>query len=122
MARVDHAIGVDISKSHLDVFRVEDGATQHFVILAAGVRALIKWLGKVPVARIVFEPTGPYHRGFETAISGRFPLAKVNPLHARRFTEASDTGAKTDAFDARILALMGALARPRPDPDALGAG
>ena len=33
-----------------------------------------------PVARIVFEPTGPYHRAFEKTLSGKFPLVKVNPL------------------------------------------
>ncbi|MDZ7709824.1 MAG: IS110 family transposase [Roseovarius sp.] len=111
----DHTIGVDISKSHLDVFRLEDGAAQRFDNSAAGFRALIKWLGKAPVARIVFEPTGPYHRGFETALSGRFPLAKVNPLQARRFAEASGTRAKTDAVDARVLARMGAALAPEPD-------
>jgi transposase len=26
----EHTIGVDISKSHLDVFRLEDGAAQRF--------------------------------------------------------------------------------------------
>ena len=111
----EHTIGVDISKSHLDVFRLEDGAAQRFDNSAAGFRALIKWLGKAPVARIVFEPTGPYHRGFETALSGRFPLVKVNPLQARRFAEAIGTRAKTDTVDARILARMGAALRPEPD-------
>ena len=123
----DHTIGADISKSRLEVFRLEDGAAQRFENSAAGFRALIKWLGKAPVARIVFEPTGPYHRGFETALSGRFPLAKVNPLQARRFAEgeplgaigsrtmANGTRAKTDAVDSRILAQMGAALAPEPD-------
>lgn len=111
----DHTIGVDISKSHLDVFRLEDGVAQRFENSAAGFCALSKWLGKAPIARIVFEPTGPYHRGFETALSGRFPLTKVNPLQARRFAEASGTRAKTDAVDARILAQMGAALAPEPD-------
>lgn len=56
-----------------------------------GFRALIKWLGTTPVARVVYEPAGPYHRSYETALSCRFPLAKVNTLHTRRFTEASGT-------------------------------
>jgi len=47
----DHTIGVDISKSHLDAFRLEDGAAQRFENSAAGFRALSKWLGKAPVAR-----------------------------------------------------------------------
>jgi transposase len=104
----DHTIGVDISKSHLDVFRLEDGAAQRFENAAAGFRALAKWLGKAPVARIVFEPTGPYHKAFEAALAGTFPLIKVNPLQARRFAEAHGTRAKTDAVDAQMLARMGA--------------
>ena len=114
----EHTIGVDISKSHLDVFRLEDGAAQRFDNSAAGCRALIKWLGKAPVARIVFEPTGPYHRGFETVLSGRFPLVKVTPLQARRCAEASRMRAKTDAIDAHVLARMGAALAPEPDRSA----
>jgi len=103
----DCSIGVDISKSHLDVFRLEDGATAQFDNAAAGFRALIKWLGKQPIARIVFEPTGPYHRAFEAALDQKFPLVKVNPLQARRFAQAKGQRAKTDAVDARMLAMMG---------------
>ena len=108
-------IGVDISKSHLDVFRLEDEAARRFENSAAGFRALVKWLGKAAVARIVFEPTGPYHRAFETALSGKFPLVKINPLQARRFAEACGTRTKTDAVDARMLARMGAALALEPD-------
>lgn len=103
-----HTIGVDISKAHLDVFRLEDGAAHRFDNSAAGFRALTKWLNTVPVARVVFEPTGPYHKAFEAALGRVFPLVKVNPLQARRFAEAHGTRAKTDAVDAQMLARMGA--------------
>ncbi len=103
----DHTIGVGISKSNLNVFRLEDGAAQRFDNSAAGFRALTKWLGKAPVAWIVFEPTGPYHKAFEAALGETFPLVKVNPLQARRFAEAHGTRAKTDAVDARMLARIG---------------
>lgn len=103
----DHTIGVDISKSHLDAFRLEDGAAQRFENSAAGFRALVKWLGKAPVARIVFEPTGAYHKAFEATLGETLPMVKVNPLQARRFAEAHGTRAKTDAVDAQILARMG---------------
>jgi len=107
----EHTIGVDISKFHLDVFRLEDGAAQRFENSAAGFRALVKWLGGSQVARIVFESTGPYHKAFEAAFADRYPLVKVNPLQARRFAQAYGTRAKTDAVDAvdaRMLARMGA--------------
>lgn len=111
----EHTIGIDISKTHLDVFRLEDQAAGRFENTAGGFRALIKWLGATPVARIVFEPTGPYHRAVETALSGRFPLVKVNPLQARRFAQSCGTRAKTDAVDARGLARMGAALALEPD-------
>jgi len=111
----EHTIGIDISKTHLDAFRLEDQAARQFENTPSGVRALIRWLGQTPVARIVFEPTGPYHRALETALSGKFPLVKVNPLQARRFAEACGTRAKTDAVDARILARMGAALNLEPD-------
>ena len=104
----DHNIGVDISKSHLDVFRLEDGMAKRFDNSAAGFRALTRWLGKPPVARVVFEPTGAYHKAFEVALGQKLPLVKVNPPQARRFAEAYGTRAKTDAVDARMLARMGA--------------
>lgn len=104
----EYTIGVDISKSHLDAFRLEDGEAQRFENSAAGFRALKKWFGTTPVARIVFEPTGPYHKAFEAALGETFPFVKVNPLQARRFAEAYGTRAKTDAVDAQMLARMGA--------------
>ena len=55
------------------------------------------------MARIVFEPTGPYHRAFEAAFGQRFPLEKVNPLPARQFSKASGTRGKTDAAHSRRL-------------------
>ena len=89
-------IGIDPSKSH-DAFRLEDETAQRFENTPRGFRALMKWLGAGSVARIVFEPTGPYHRALEAALSGRFPRVKVNPLQARRFAEACGTRANTDA-------------------------
>jgi transposase len=111
----EHNIGVDISKSYLDVFRLEDKTAKRFENSSTGHKELIKWLKMEPIIRIVFEPTGPYHRGFEGALSGKFPLVKVNPLQARRFAEACGTRAKTDAVDARVLARMGAALALEPD-------
>ncbi len=65
----------------------------------------------------MFEPTGPYHHGFERRLGdARLPLAKVNPRQARRFAEAIGCQAKTDAIDAAMLARMGALLEPPSRP------
>lgn len=108
-------IGIDISKSHLDAFCLEDGMSQRFDNTVKGFRCLRSWIGKRPVARIVFEATGPYHAAFERALAGALPLVKVNPLQARRFAQACGTRSKTDAIDARMLARMGSALALEPD-------
>ena len=110
-----HTIGVDISKSHLDVFDLDEQRAQRFDNTRAGLRALQKWLGARPLTRVIYEPTGPYHRLFEETLAGKLPLVKVNPLQARRFAQSCGTRAKTDALDARGLARMGAALTLEPD-------
>ena len=103
-------IGVDVSKDHLDAHRLADGATRRFANTKAGHKALIKWLTETPLYRVVFEPTGPYHRAVERPLGiAGVPFVKVNPRQARRFAEATGKLAKTDRLDAAILARMGAL-------------
>jgi transposase len=114
-------IGVDISKDHLDAYRIGDGASRCFANDKAGHRALLNWLAGNAGARIVYEPTGPYHRAFERRLADAgLALVKVNPRQARRFAEATGKLAKTDRLDAAMLARMGALleldARPARSP------
>ncbi len=54
-------IGIDISKPILDAFRLATGEHRQFPNDKPGCKALMRWIGKAP-ARVVFEPTGPYHR------------------------------------------------------------
>jgi transposase len=61
-------IGVDVSKDHLDAHRLADGASRRFANDKCGRKAFVKWLARTPVERVVFEPTGPYHRAFERAL------------------------------------------------------
>ncbi len=108
-----YTIGVDISKAHLDAHRLPDGVARQFANDRRGFVAMIEWIGKLAVDRIVYEPTGIYHRGFEDALArAGLPLAKVNPLQARRFAEARGTRAKTDKVDAAVLAHMGVALQP----------
>jgi len=102
------SIGNDISKDRLDVFRLSDGASRAFDNGSEGFRALRRWLGHTPPARVVYEPTGAFHGAFERACAGHLPLCKVNPLQAR------GTGARSDAVDAQMLALMGARSAWNP--------
>jgi Transposase len=103
-------IGVDVSKDHLDADRLADGASRRFANDQCGRKAFVKWFAQTPVQRVVFEPTGPYHRAFERALGAAgVPFVKVNPRQARRFAEAIGKLAKTDRLDAAMLARMGAM-------------
>ena len=102
-------IGIDISKDHLDVHRLPGDERRRFDNSKAGHKALILWIGDTP-ARVVYEPTGRYHRTLERALAAAgMPIAKVNPRQARRFAEATGNLAKTDALDAAMLTRMGAV-------------
>lgn len=114
-------IGIDISKDHLDAHRSPGDERRRFDNTAAGHGALIRWIGAIP-ARIVYEPTGPYHRKLEVQLAAaQMPIVKVNPRQAKRFAEATGQLAKTDRLDAAMLARMGALLslEPRPVRDAV---
>jgi len=113
-------IGIDISKATLDAHRLSDGASAQFSNAKVGFTALQRWLKKHDIARVIYEPTGPYHRAFEVAMATHFPLVKVNPLQARRFAQAHGVRAKTDQVDARMLAVMGhtfSMKPQAPTPD-----
>lgn len=110
-------IGIDISKDRLDAFRLSNRQHSGFGNDKAGFKALLKWIGEAEGSRIVYEPTGPYHRGMEEALAkAGHALVKVNPRQARRFAEAAGTQAKTDRVDAMLLARMGLALDLPPRP------
>lgn len=107
-------IGADISKDHIDLHRLPDGDRLHVTNDRKGFAAIIRWLGARPVERLVYEPTGAYHKAFERfMLSQGLPLSKVNPRFARRFVEAAGKLAKTDRVDAQMLAHYGQLLQSR---------
>lgn len=101
-------IGIDVSKDRLDAHRLPQGDSESFANSRVGLKRLTRWIGASLVARIVFEPTGRYHRDLERFLGDLgYPLVKVNPRQARRFSEALGVRAKTDRADAAMLARMG---------------
>lgn len=112
---IKDTIGIDISKDALDAHRLSTGAAAQFANSTAGLRALRRWIGAQMPDLVIFEATGVYHAALERDFAGVLPLAKVNPLQARRFAQARGTRAKTDAVDARVLAAMGAALDLAPD-------
>ena len=110
-------IGIDVSKDHLDAHRLADGASRRFANDKCGRKAFVKGFAQTPAERLVFEPTGPYHRAFERALGAAgVPFVKVNPRQARRFAEAIGKLAKTDRLDGAMLARMGAMLELKTRP------
>jgi transposase len=102
-------IGIDIGKDTLVLQRLPDNATFEVGNDKAGLTTLLRWLGRAQAARVVFEPTGPYHRLVEkTLAAAGIAMIKVNPRQARRFAQAIGRLAKTDRADAAMLARLGA--------------
>ena len=114
-------VGVDVAKAHLDWVLGSRGEVERCPNTPAGVRRLVKRLGRLDFARVVLESTGQYERALLEALEDQgIPVIRVNPVRARRFAEGMGVLAKNDALDARILALFGEKAdlaeRPRKSP------
>ena len=108
-------LGIDISKHWLDTYLAPTGEARRFSNDAEGFRSLLAGLQGRPIGKVVYEPTGCWHRALEQALlEAGLPLAQVNPLQARRFAQACGCRAKTDAIDAGMLAKMGAAFELRP--------
>ncbi len=109
-------VGIDVSKSTLDVFDAAIGRGERIANASAPIAALIeRWRGQNVL--VVFEATGSYDRTLRHALAAAgLRFARVNPARARDFARAAGYLAKTDAVDARMLAAMGERLRPDASP------
>jgi transposase len=114
-------VGIDISKTRLDVALRPTGSAFTVPYDETGITTVVQRLRTLSPAGIVLEATG----GLEVLLSGALataglPVAVVNPRQVRDFARATGRLAKTDALDAQILAQFAEAVRPacRPLPDA----
>jgi len=113
----NHAIGIDVSKDHLDAFCNHRASGSRFTNTAEGHKDLLTWARPTATTRFAFEPTGAYHIGLETTLGREGHLiCKINPHRASLFAKASGRPAKTDQLDARGLAHMAAMDLVQPSP------
>ena len=72
--------GIDISKDMLDVCLYPSAIARRFANTATGFTALIAWLDRHPVGRVIFEPTGAYHHALERRLAQtRHPAGQGQP-------------------------------------------
>lgn len=120
MSEKDVAVGIDVSKAHVDVAITGEGAVARFSNDENGIAELIAVLARRNVGRVVLEATGGYQRKLLAALLGAgLPAVAVNPRQARDFAKALGRLEKTDAIDAHVLAEFADRVRPevRPLPD-----
>lgn len=108
-------VGIDISKSKLDVFDAAIGRAERIDNASAPIAALVeRWRGHNVF--VLFEATGRYDRELRDMLeAAQIRFARINPSRARAFARAAGFLAKTDKVDARMLALMAERLRPLPD-------
>lgn len=108
-------VGIDISKSKLDIFDAAIGRGERIDNASAPIAALVaRWATSRPF--VLFEATGSYDRRLLVALQrAGIGFARVNPQRARDFARAAGFLAKTDAVDARMLAMMAERLRPQAD-------
>ena len=110
-------VGIDVCKGWLDVHLHPIGRSLRLRNDREAIRRLSRELSGRPVALVVMEATGKYHRLAHRMLSAAgFAVAVVNPLRARLFAEATGRLAKTDRLDARLLAVLGESLRPAATP------
>lgn len=115
-------IGIDVSKTALDVAQWNQEIVERQANDADGVAAIVKRLKAEPaVALIVVEASG----GFEQALVSELaavglPIVVVNPTRVRNFARALGQLAKTDKIDAQVIAQFAQAIRPEVRPLAEG--
>lgn len=106
-------IGIDVSKHSLEWAAAPGGKIQHVLNEPRPIAGLVHHLVSLGPERIVVESTGGYERRLVAKLAeAGLPVVVVNPRRVRSFGEGMGILAKTDAIDARLLALFGEKVRP----------
>ena len=110
-------VGVDVSKSKLDVYLLERDLLLSVHNDEPSIATLVSRLARYRLERIVIEATGRLEHAFVTAaVAKGLPIVVVSPLKVRRFADAVGQLAKTDEIDARLIAQFAATLKPAVHP------
>ena len=107
---MSYGVGIDVSKSWLDVHVHGLGHSARFGNTPVGYARLLAWLSPHALRLVVLEATGGYEQAALDALhAAGLPMVRLNPRQARDFAKATGQLAKTDTLDARVLAQMAAV-------------
>jgi len=111
---VERFVGVDVSKSTLDVCIDSPSEVLHVDYDDKGIKTICTRLKSIAPILIVMEATGGLEMRLacELAAMG-LNVAVINPRQARDFAKATGQLAKTDLVDAAVLAAFARAIRPQ---------
>lgn len=102
-----HYIGIDVSKSCLDIHIRPEGIVMQFTNSTKGIDSLVEVLSHYSLPLIVLEASGGYEKNVKLKLSEKGIETKIlNPTRVREFAKACGKLAKTDGIDAQILSLF----------------
>lgn len=114
---VDLVVGIDVSKTILDVKAIPVNHAWRFANDPAGIGELVQVLTPLAPVLLILEATGGLEIPVTAALSvAGLPVAIINPRQARDFAKAVGRLAKTDRLDADLLARFGQTLRPAVRP------
>jgi transposase len=106
-------VGVDVSRNTLDVADSHSREIRQFANNDEGIRQTTQYIASLCPAGIILEATGNLEMPLAAALQSELlPVTIINPRQVRDFARATGVLAKTDAMDARILALFGLRIKP----------
>jgi len=106
-------VGIDVSKSKLDVFASCASGVDQYLNTPEDIKRLAQCLKTYNPTLIVLEATGGLERLAAAELyDAGLPVVIVNPRQVRDYAKATGRLAKTDALDACILAGFAQAIRP----------
>lgn len=106
-------VGIDVSKARLDIDFSDDRGALRADNDPSGHARIVQALKGANASRIVLEATGGYERLIVAELSAAgLPVVVINPRQVRDFAKATGRLAKTDAIDAKVLALFAVAIQP----------
>jgi transposase len=109
-------IGVDVSKSLLDITILPNKKYMQFKNDLDGIQRFIKKMNQFPNALVVMESTGGYEKLLATHLfKANHKLCVMNPRRIRDFAKSMGILAKTDKIDSDVIALFASKIEPEPN-------
>jgi len=117
MSKSELFIGIDVSKSELEMAARPEGKAMTFANTEDGIAFLIDFLKPLCPSLVVLEATGGLEISLVNALAIKeIPVVVVNARQVRDFAKAIGRLAKTDRIDAEVIAQFAETLRPPVRP------